>query len=100
MRTDIRRVAVLGAGVMGSGIAAHLANVGVSVLLLDIVPAKRLTMGAAYFGLLVVLVLGMWAAGRPLDEWRESEGAPATLEEPWRQSTSQRSPTPSPSLSV
>ena len=34
----IRRVAVIGAGVMGSGIAAHLANAGVSVLLLDIVP--------------------------------------------------------------
>lgn len=40
MRKDIRRVAVLGAGVMGSGIAAHLANAGVPVLLLDIVPPK------------------------------------------------------------
>jgi 3-hydroxyacyl-CoA dehydrogenase len=30
--------AVIGAGVMGSGIAAHLANAGVEVLLLDIVP--------------------------------------------------------------
>jgi 3-hydroxyacyl-CoA dehydrogenase len=34
----IERVAVLGAGVMGSGIAAHLANAGVSVTLLDMVP--------------------------------------------------------------
>src|SRR5262245_54616623 len=34
----IRRVAVLGAGVMGSGIAAHVANAGTPVLLLDIVP--------------------------------------------------------------
>ena len=34
----IRRVAVLGAGVMGSGIAAHCANAGIPVLLLDIVP--------------------------------------------------------------
>jgi 3-hydroxyacyl-CoA dehydrogenase len=34
----IRRVAVLGAGVMGSGIAAHLANAGISSLMLDIVP--------------------------------------------------------------
>jgi 3-hydroxyacyl-CoA dehydrogenase len=33
----IRKVAVLGAGVMGSGIAAHLANAGVPTLLLDIV---------------------------------------------------------------
>jgi 3-hydroxyacyl-CoA dehydrogenase len=38
MPKPIRRVAVLGAGVMGSGIAAHLANAGVDVLLLDIVP--------------------------------------------------------------
>jgi 3-hydroxyacyl-CoA dehydrogenase len=34
----IRRAAVLGAGVMGRGIAAHLAGVGIDVLLLDIVP--------------------------------------------------------------
>jgi 3-hydroxyacyl-CoA dehydrogenase len=34
----IKRAAVLGAGVMGRGIAAHLAGVGVEVLLLDIVP--------------------------------------------------------------
>jgi 3-hydroxyacyl-CoA dehydrogenase len=38
--TPIRRVAVLGAGVMGSGIAAHVANAGLPVLLLDIVPPK------------------------------------------------------------
>lgn len=35
----IRRVAVLGSGIMGSRIAAHFANIGVEVLLLDIVPA-------------------------------------------------------------
>jgi 3-hydroxyacyl-CoA dehydrogenase len=35
-------VAVLGSGVMGSGIAAHLANIGISSLLLDIAP-KELT---------------------------------------------------------
>jgi len=40
MQRDIRRAAVLGAGVMGSGIAAHLANAGIPVLLLDIVPPK------------------------------------------------------------
>lgn len=34
----IKRAAVIGAGVMGSGIAAHIANAGVPVLLLDIVP--------------------------------------------------------------
>ncbi len=48
----IRRVAVLGSGIMGSRIAAHFANIGVEVLLLDIVPsalnaaeeAKKLTL--------------------------------------------------------
>src|SRR5438874_6226334 len=35
---DFKKVAVLGAGVMGSGIAAHLAGAGLDVLLLDIVP--------------------------------------------------------------
>lgn len=34
----IRRVAVLGSGIMGSRIAAHFANIGLDVLLLDIVP--------------------------------------------------------------
>jgi len=34
----ITKVAVLGSGVMGSGIACHLANIGLQVLLLDIVP--------------------------------------------------------------
>ncbi len=34
----IHRVGVIGAGVMGSGIAAHLASAGVDVLLVDIVP--------------------------------------------------------------
>jgi 3-hydroxyacyl-CoA dehydrogenase len=38
MSLPIRRAAVIGAGVMGSGIAAHLANAGVQVLLMDIVP--------------------------------------------------------------
>ncbi|QDK78076.1 3-hydroxyacyl-CoA dehydrogenase/enoyl-CoA hydratase family protein [Spirosoma sp. KCTC 42546] len=36
----IRRVAVLGSGIMGSRIAAHFANIGVDVLLLDIVPRE------------------------------------------------------------
>jgi len=34
----IEKVAVIGAGVMGAGIAAHIANAGVPVMLLDIVP--------------------------------------------------------------
>ena len=35
---SINCVAVLGAGVMGSGIAAQVANAGFDVILLDIVP--------------------------------------------------------------
>ncbi|HEY6409784.1 MAG TPA: 3-hydroxyacyl-CoA dehydrogenase family protein, partial [Ktedonobacteraceae bacterium] len=38
MTYQIRKAAVLGAGVMGAAIAAHLANVGIPSLLLDIVP--------------------------------------------------------------
>jgi len=52
---DIRKVAVLGAGTMGSRIAAHLANASIPSVLLDIVPheltpeeqAKGLTLGDA-----------------------------------------------------
>jgi 3-hydroxyacyl-CoA dehydrogenase len=36
----INKVAVLGSGVMGSGIACHFANIGLDVLLLDIVPRE------------------------------------------------------------
>ncbi|MDX1528810.1 MAG: 3-hydroxyacyl-CoA dehydrogenase NAD-binding domain-containing protein [Gammaproteobacteria bacterium] len=35
---EIKKAAVIGAGTMGSGIASHLANAGVPVVLLDIVP--------------------------------------------------------------
>ena len=55
---DIKRVAVLGSGVMGGAIAAHLANCGVPSVMLDIVspsltaeerkdPAKRNSFAAA-----------------------------------------------------
>jgi len=40
MTRKIRKVAVLGSGVMGSGIACHFANIGVEVLLIDIVPRE------------------------------------------------------------
>jgi len=40
MAHDIRRVAVLGAGTMGAAIAAHAANAGLTVDLLDITPAE------------------------------------------------------------
>jgi 3-hydroxyacyl-CoA dehydrogenase len=38
MTYEVHRAAVIGAGVMGAGIAAHLANVGIPTLLMDIVP--------------------------------------------------------------
>jgi 3-hydroxyacyl-CoA dehydrogenase len=55
MMQQIKRAAVLGAGVMGANIAAHLANAGLEVLLLDMVPrelndaekAKGLTLESA-----------------------------------------------------
>ena len=38
MKYRLKKVAVLGSGVMGSGIACHLANIGMEVLMLDIIP--------------------------------------------------------------
>ena len=38
MKRTIKKVAVIGSGIMGSGIACHFANIGVEVLLLDVVP--------------------------------------------------------------
>ncbi len=40
MNMHIKKVAVVGSGIMGSGIACHFANIGVQVLLLDIVPRE------------------------------------------------------------
>ena len=39
-KRHINKVAVIGSGIMGSGIACHFANIGVEVLLLDIVPRE------------------------------------------------------------
>lgn len=40
MNRPIRKVAIVGSGVMGSRIAAHFAGIGVQVLLLDIIPRE------------------------------------------------------------
>ncbi|WP_078414220.1 3-hydroxyacyl-CoA dehydrogenase/enoyl-CoA hydratase family protein [Priestia abyssalis] len=40
MSLRIQKAAVIGSGVMGSGIAAHLANIGIPTILLDIVPSQ------------------------------------------------------------
>ena len=53
-------MAVLGAGVRGSGIAAHCANAGIPVVLLDIVPLKLSDADRAYAG----WVLGFQGADR------------------------------------
>ncbi len=38
MKRRIKKVAVIGSGIMGAGIACHFANIGLEVLLLDIIP--------------------------------------------------------------
>lgn len=50
MNRSIKKVAVVGSGIMGSGIACHFANIGAEVLLLDIAP-KELTEAEARKGL-------------------------------------------------
>ncbi|MBR9998641.1 MAG: 3-hydroxyacyl-CoA dehydrogenase/enoyl-CoA hydratase family protein [Cyclobacteriaceae bacterium] len=50
MKRIIRKVAVLGSGIMGSRIACHFANIGLNVLLLDILP-EELTDGEKSKGL-------------------------------------------------
>jgi 3-hydroxyacyl-CoA dehydrogenase len=39
-KRSINKIAIIGSGIMGSGIACHFANIGVKVLLLDIIPNK------------------------------------------------------------
>ncbi len=39
-KRTIKKVAVIGSGIMGSGIACHFANIGLEVLLLDIAPSS------------------------------------------------------------
>ena len=40
MNRSIKKVAILGSGIMGSRIACHFANIGIEALLLDIVPRE------------------------------------------------------------
>lgn len=39
-KRKINKIAIIGSGIMGSGIACHFANIGIEVLLLDIVPRE------------------------------------------------------------
>ena len=43
IKKRIKHISVLGSGVMGAGIACHLANAGMDVLMLDIVPKTEST---------------------------------------------------------
>ncbi len=45
MKRTIKKVAVLGSGIMGSRIALHFAGIGLQVLLLDIIPQEALASG-------------------------------------------------------
>ena len=53
---NITKAAVLGAGTMGAGIAAHLSNAGIPTLLLDIAPGE-LTESEAFGAEAVVLIV-------------------------------------------
>ncbi|MCP5418663.1 MAG: 3-hydroxyacyl-CoA dehydrogenase [Chromatiaceae bacterium] len=53
---EIRRVAVIGAGVMGAGIAAHISNSGIPVVLLDIVDGGAASRSAIAEGALAKLL--------------------------------------------
>jgi 3-hydroxyacyl-CoA dehydrogenase len=61
----VRRAAVLGAGTMGSRIAAHLANAGIPTLLLDMVPAGEETAGKAARNRLALVALDALAKAKP-----------------------------------
>jgi 3-hydroxyacyl-CoA dehydrogenase len=52
MKRIIKKVAVVGSGIMGSGIACHLANIGLEVVLLDIVPILKIIIVLLLFFLL------------------------------------------------
>ena len=55
MSNSIENVAVIGSGVMGAGIAAHCANAGCNVLLLDIVGEERDRNSVAYSAVKVMM---------------------------------------------
>jgi len=87
MKRTIKKVAVLGSGVMGSRIACHFANIGVPVLLLDIAP-KELTPDEEKKGLkldapavrnrIVNSALQAAVAANPSPLYRKSEAARIT----------------------
>jgi len=76
MKRHVRKVGVLGSGVMGSALAAHFANAGVPSLVLDIVP-KDLTDGERAAGL--TFEAGRWRVATELFySWLQIMRPPAT----------------------
>jgi 3-hydroxyacyl-CoA dehydrogenase len=69
MSYQINKAAVIGAGVMGSGIAAHIANAGIPVILFDIVPSAtdkdRDTASSAFRNKIPLAALKMMAKSKP-----------------------------------
>ena len=68
----VRRAAVLGAGTMGSRIAAHLANAGIPTLLLDLVPERE---GAERRSRLATAALDALAKARPAAFYEPAKAA-------------------------
>ena len=76
MISEIKKAAVIGSGVMGSGIAAHLANAGIKTYLLDIVPSE-LTEEEAAKGL--TLKTGLCGIVWPITPSKIAQAKPAPL---------------------
>ena len=58
MNRKINKVAILGSGVMGSGIACHFANIGVEVILLDLIPKKKISSKHLYNAMKYIIDVG------------------------------------------
>ena len=95
-RLKIRNAAVIGSGTMGSGIAGHLANAGVDVLLLDVAsdtPDRNAVAGAALERMRVQKSPAVHAPGTMLRASRRGTSrttstARATATGSWRRSSS------------
>ena len=74
----VRRAAVLGAGTMGSRIAAHLANAGIPVLLLDMVPAGAEEADAAARNRLAIAAIEALGKAKPAAFYEASLAALVT----------------------
>ena len=67
----INRVAVIGSGIMGSRIACHFANIGVEVLLLDILPFDLTEEQKQIFGFTSIVPVDERVRIYTLRPWKE-----------------------------